>query len=283
MPEIAYVNGAFMPLDQATVPVEDRGFQFSDGVYEVVATYGGVLYALEPHLRRLERSLRELRIPLDVRAYGFGSVIAEGIRRSGFAEAMVYIQVTRGVAPRHHEFPTPAPRPTVVMTVKELRRLPGSMYAAGVRVISYPDLRWKRCDIKSVGLLANVLAKQAAIEADCFEALLVNDAGLVTEGSSTSAFCVREGGLWTAPLGPRILPSITREALLEAARAEGMAVREEHVSLEQMRSADEVFLAGTTTEAMGVVDIDGQPVGDGRPGPITRRLRAAFLARAAGR
>lgn len=278
MPEIAYVNGAFMPLDQARVPVEDRGFLFADGVYEVVATYGGKPFALEPHLKRLERSLRELRIGLDIRACGLEERLAEGIRRGGFAETLVYIQVTRGVAPRRHEFPKSEVEPTLVMTFKECYRLPAELFENGAKVISRPDLRWQRCDIKSIALLPNILAKQEAKEAGAFEALLVDGQGRVTEGSSTSAFRVADGVLWTAPEGPHILPSITRGILLDLARRVGIPVREEFSSLGEFLQADEVLLAGTTTEALGVVQIDQQQIGDGKPGPVTRRLRQVFLA-----
>jgi len=277
MPEIAFVNGCFMPLSAATVSIEDRGFQFADGVYEVVATYGGRPYALGPHLRRLERSLRELRIDFDIRKYGLEEIIASGIERSGFAEALLYIQITRGTAPRHHEFPKVPPAPTVVMTVKQLQRPPAELYARGVAVITRPDLRWKRCDIKTVALLPNVLAKQEAVEAGAFEALLVDAAGRVTEGASTSAFCVRAGELWTAPPGPHILPSITRARLLELAGDLGLKAHEEFSVLDDYLHADEVFLAGTTTEALGVVRIEGRTIGNGAPGPVTLALREAFL------
>jgi len=277
MPEIAYVNGEFMPLDQAVVPVEDRGFLFADGVYEVVATYGGKPFALEPHLRRLERSLRELRIDLDIRACGLEERIEEGIQRGGFAETLVYIQVTRGTAPRRHEFPKPGVEPTLVMTFKECYRLPAELFEHGARVITRPDLRWKRCDIKSIALLPNALAKQEAKEAGAFEALLFDGQGRVTEGSSTSVFRVADGMLWTAPEGPHILPSITRGILLDLARGTGIPVREDFSSLEEFLQADEVLLAGTTTEALGVVQIDDKQIGDGRPGPVTRRLREVFL------
>jgi len=276
MPELAFVNGEFMPLAKAVVPVEDRGFQFADGVYEVVGTYGGQPYKLQAHLSRLERCLQELYLPLDIRSYGLEEKIIEGIHRCGFAEALVYIQVTRGVAPRRHEFPRQALQPTVVMTFKELLRLPADLYERGVAVISTADLRWKRCDIKSIALLANILAKQEASEKGAFEALLINEDGHVTEGSSTSAFCVRSGQLWTSPEGPHILPSITRGVLLDLARQSHLPIREEFSSLEDFLGADEVFLGGTTTEAIAVVEIDGKPVGDGKPGPVARELRAAF-------
>jgi D-alanine transaminase len=278
VPEIAFVNGRFMALERAVVPVEDRGFQFADGVYEVVATYQGEPYALEPHLKRLERSLGELRLDFDVRAYGLERIVREGIRRSQFDEVLVYVQITRGVAPRHHEFPKEKVAPTVVLTFKSLRRPAAEQYEKGVRAISLPDRRWKRCDIKSIALLANVLAKQQAAEAGAHEALLVDERGRVTEGSSTSAFCVRAGELWTAPEGPHILPSITRGLLIGLARNMEIPVREEFCTLQEYKEADEVFLAGTTTEAIGVVQIDQTTIGQGRPGPITQRLRGAFLA-----
>ena len=277
MPEIAYVNGRFCPLAEAVVSVEDRGYQFADGVYEVVATYGGCPYALEPHLARLQGNLEALHLPLDVRDYGLRAKLMEGIERSGFGETLVYIQVTRGVAPRRHEFPAVSVTPTVVMTFKELHRLPQDLYDRGVEVISTADLRWKRCDIKSIALLPNILAKQAAAQVGAFEALLVDAEGRVTEGASTSAFCIQAGRLYTAPIGPHILPSITRGILLDLARKLGLPIDEEFCMLEQFKAADEVFLAGTTTEAMPVVQIDDAIIGDGAPRPITRQIRAAFL------
>ena len=277
MPEIAYVNGRFCPLAEAVVSVEDRGYQFADGVYEVVATYGGCPYALEPHLARLQGNLEALHLPLDICEYGLRAKLMEGIERSGFGETLVYIQVTRGVAPRRHDFPAVSVTPTVVMTFKELHRLPQDLYDRGVEVISTEDLRWKRCDIKSIALLPNILAKQAAAQAGAFEALLVDAEGRVTEGASTSAFCIQAGRLYTAPIGPHILPSITRGILLDLARKLGLPIDEEFCMLEQFKAADEVFLAGTTTEAMPVVQIDDAIIGDGAPRPITRQIRAAFL------
>ena len=277
MPEIAYVNGRFCPLAEAVVSVEDRGYQFADGVYEVVATYGGCPYALEPHLARLQGNLEALHLPLDICEYGLRAKLMEGIERSGFGETLVYIQVTRGVAPRRHEFPAVSVTPTVVMTFKELHRLPQDLYDRGVEVISTEDLRWKRCDIKSIALLPNILAKQAAAQVGAFEALLVDAEGWVTEGASTTAFCVQAGRLGTAPIGPHILPSITRGILLDLARKLGLPIDEEFCMLEQFKAADEVFLAGTTTEAMPVVQIDDAIIGDGAPRPITRQIRAAFL------
>lgn len=277
MPEIAYVNGRFCPLAEAVVSVEDRGYQFADGVYEVIGTYGGCPYALEPHLARLQSNLEVLHLPLDIRAYGLRDKLMEGIERGGFGETLIYIQVTRGVAPRRHAFPPVPVAPTVVMTFKELRCLPRDRYDRGVAVISTQDLRWKRCDIKSIALLPNILAKQAAVQVGAFEALLVDAEGRVTEGASTSSFCVQAGCLYTAPIGPHILPSITRGILLDLARQLDIPVEEKFCRLDQFKEADEVFIAGTTLEAMPVVQIDDAVIGEGVPGPITRQIRAAFL------
>jgi len=272
--EVAYVNGRFLPIDQATVSIDDRGFQFADGVYEVVSTYGGRPYAMAAHMERLQRSLQEIRIAFDVS--GLTAVVEEGIQRGGFNEALVYIQITRGVAPRHHEFPAKPPQPTVVMTVKQLRRPDPTLHETGVAVITTPDLRWKRCDIKSIALLPNILAKQLAHEAGAYEALLVDDQQQVTEGSSTSSFRVSGGVVFTSPPGPHILPSITRGVLIDLIKDLGIELREEFSTVEAYREAQEAFLAGTTTEAMPVVRIDDRQIGVGTPGPVTRSIRLAF-------
>lgn len=277
MPELAYVNGRFLPLAEAVVSVEDRGYQFADGVYEVVATYGGQPHALAAHFARLESSLAALYLPLDIRAYGLEAKLMDGLERSGFAETLVYIQITRGVAPRRHEFPANPVEPTVVMTFKERYQLPQGLYESGVAVIAVADQRWKRCDIKSISLLPNILAKQEAAQAGAFEAILVDAEGRVTEGSSTSVFCVRSGRVYTTPAGPHILPSITRGTLLDLAHRLEIPVVEEFSTLAEYKGADEVFLAGTTTEAMPVITIDGETIGDGHPGPISTRLRVAFM------
>ncbi len=273
--EVAYVNGAFLPIEAATISIEDRGFQFADGVYEVVSTYGGRPYAMAAHMERLQRSLQEIRIDFDVS--GLPDIVLQGIRRAHFDEALVYIQITRGAAPRHHEFPARPPEPTVVMTVKQLYRPNPELHETGVPVITSPDLRWKRCDIKSIALLPNILAKQLAHEAGAYEALLFDEGDRVTEGSSTSSFRVTGGVVFTSPPGPHILPSITRGVLIDLIRELGIELREEFSSVEQYKKADEVFLAGTTTEAMPVIGVDQTTIGDGVPGPITRLIREAFV------
>jgi len=277
MPEIAFLNGSFMPIADAVVSIEDRGFQLGDGVYEVIVTYDGRPYALAEHLARLRRSLNEIRIAYDIDAYGLQGIIEDGVRRSGYADALIYIQITRGVAPRRHQFPDDPIRPTVVITVTEYKRPPPEEHAKGVMLISTSDQRWHRCDIKSICLLPNALARQEAAEAGAYEALLVNSDGYVTEGAATSAFCVRAGELWTTPEGPHILPSISRAILLKLARQADIPVHEGFRTLEFFKGADEVFLAGTTTETLAVVQIDERIIGTGKPGPITGKIRAAFL------
>ena len=279
MPEIAYVNGKFTPLEEAVVSIDDRGYQFADGVYEVIGTDGGRPYAMEKHLQRLERSLRELYIDVDIGENGLDleRLVAEGMERSGFEETFIYIQITRGVAPRNHAFPDPPPEPTVVMTFKEAWRQSSERYEVGAKVITTEDLRWKRCDIKSISLLANILAKEEAHRAGASEALLIDDRGRITEGSSTSAFCVIDGEIRTAPAGPHILPSITRNILLDLIRELAIPMKEEFFTREELVAADEVFIAGTTLEAMPVVEVDGKRVGNGKPGPLTRKVREAFL------
>ena len=281
MPEIAFVNGEFLPLEDAVVPVEDRGFQLADAVYEVLATYGGRPFEMDRHLARLQRSLDGLHIRYDVAAQGLSQAIATGIERAGFPETLVYIQISRGVAARRHEFP-PGIVPTVVMTFKECLRPAKSLWKGGVRTVTSEDQRWRRCDIKSVSLLPNVLAKQKAAAAGAFEVLLVDDRGRVTEGASTSSFCIVGGVLKTAPPGPHILPGITREVILELARGLQIPFREEFSLLGEYLAAEEVFLCGTATEVMPVVEIDGEKIGCGRPGPLARLLRTAFMNRAEG-
>jgi len=279
MPEIACVNGQFMPLDEAVVPIEDRGYQFADGVYEVLVTYGGKPHAMESHLRRLERSLTELMFEVDIGNGGLAveRAVVEGIARAGYAETFVYLQITRGVAPRRHQLPDPLPAPTVVMTFKEFHRQPEEEYEAGIRAITTRDLRWRRCDVKSVSLLPNILAQEEAARVGASEALLVDEAGRLTEGATTSCFRVSGGELCTTPPGNHILPSVTRGILLELAEEIAVPVREAWSTPAEYLAADELFIAGTGLEVMPVVALDGHTIGEGRRGPVARRLREAFL------
>ncbi|MBI4001798.1 MAG: D-amino-acid transaminase [Nitrospira defluvii] len=276
MPDIAYVNGRFGPLADAVVSVEDRGFQFGDGVYEVIRTYRGQLFSVEAHLARLERSAQALQLPLGHTRAQWTSLIHEGLRLSRFPETKIYLQITRGQAPRDHPFPIDL-TPTTVLTFRELRPLETSVRSAGVQAITIDDIRWGRCDIKSVNLLANVLARQRAKEAGAFEAILVRE-GMVTEGSVSNVVVVRNGAIQTAPEGHRILSGVTRAVVLELAKKEGIPVSETFVSREEVLTAAEVFLTGTTVEVLSVVRVDGQVIGDGAPGAVSRLLSARWNA-----
>jgi len=279
VPNVAFINGAFVSLADAKVSIEDRGFQFGDGIYEVIRTYKGLPFELEAHLARLDRSATALDLRQPYSRVDWNHYIQEGIRRAAYLEAKIYVQVTRGVAPRDHAYADEV-TPTVVMTVREFHPLDRSVQAAGVEAITTEDIRWGRCDIKSVNLLANVLARQKVKQAQVFEAILVN-AGLVTEGAISNVMVVQRGAVMTAPQGSRILSGITRAVVLELALSEGLSIQERFVSQSDLYEADEVFLTGTTVEVLGVVRIDGKVVGDGRPGPITRRLAASFTSRVA--
>jgi D-alanine transaminase len=276
MPDIGFVNGRFRPLAETVVSVEDRGFQFGDGVYEVIRTYGGLPFQLQAHLERLERSARavELAPPFDLE--GWASHVAEGLRRAAYPESKVYIQLTRGAAPREHAFPASA-SPTAVLTVRELRPLDPALGQRGVAVITVEDLRWGRCDVKSLNLLPNVLARQQAQRAGVFEALFVGQ-GRVYEGATSNLFLVRDGTLVTPQEGSRILSGVTRAVVLELARKEGMPIEERSVPVAELAQADEVFLTGTTIEIIPVVSVSGKTVAAGKPGPLTIRLMSRFEA-----
>jgi D-alanine transaminase len=274
MPTIACVNGRFLPIAKAKVSVEDRGFQFGDGVYEVIRSYGGRLFHLDAHLERLAQSAAAIRLPMRYSRVQWRRLILRAYGLSRFPEAKVYLQLTRGVAPRDHRFPKGA-RPTVVITVRKLDPLPPAVRRNGVRVITTPDLRWARCDVKSLNLLANVLAREEARAAGVFEAILVRD-GHVTEGSVSNVFCVINGAVTTSPTDPSILPGITRAVTLDLIRREGIRLVERAVSVEELRGAEEVFLTGTTVEIVSVVAVDGAAIGNGAPGPVTQRLAQGF-------
>ncbi|MBX3413745.1 MAG: aminotransferase class IV [Pirellulales bacterium] len=276
MPEWASVNGRFSSIDEATVPINDRGLLFADSVYEVFVAYGGRLWLEEEHYRRLAASLNALGITADLRQ--IRAWVAETVRQSQLGQALVYLQVTRGVAPRGH-LPPQDLRPTVIVTARELRTLSAETHERGVPVITTPETRWARRDVKTTNLLANTLAKRAADAAGAFEALFVNPDHTLNEGSSTNFFLVKQGEVITPPKTHAILPGVSRDAVVELARSEGLKVAERPVSRDELLAADEVFLTGTTTEVLGVVSVDGQKIADGRVGPITQRLCAAFERR----
>lgn len=276
MPRYAYVNGRYLLHALARVHVEDRGYQFADGVYEVILIHDGRLIDEEPHLDRLGYSLKELRIPWPMARPALRLVLRELIVRNGVAHGTVYLQVTRGVASRDHKFPARA-TPSLVATTKRQKPTPAAL-AAGVAVITRPDIRWRRCDIKSVSLLPNILGKQAAAEAGAFEAWLVDDDGRITEGSSTNAWIVTPAGrLVTRNLSAAILSGITRLSLLQLVQSQGIAFEERPFSVAEAKEAAEAFLTSTTSLVLPVTRIDGQAIGDGKPGPLTMKLRDGYL------
>ena len=282
MSRIAYVNGRYVPHSQACVHIEDRGFQFADAVYEYFAVFGGRLADAEGHLERLWRSLGELRIDRPMSEAALVMVMRETIRRNRVRDGAVYLQVSRGAAKRDHPFPLRTPPATVVVTAKPVDYAAEQAKAAkGVKVLTRPDNRWGRCDIKTVGLLPNVLAKQAAREAGAYEAWLVDELGFVTEGTSTNAWIVdAEGTLRTRDTNANILRGVTRKNLLNIAADAGHPVSERPFTVEEAKQAREAFITAASTLVLPVVAIDGQSVGDGRPGPISERLRALYLANA---
>jgi D-alanine transaminase len=282
MSRTAYVDGQYVPHSQAAVHVEDRGFQFADGVYEVIAVRGGRLVDAAPHLARLARSLGELRIAPPLGQAALEVVLNETVRRNRVARGSVYLQVTRGVAPRDHGFPKAA-RPTLVVTARRARLPDPRLAEEGVAVITIPDIRWQRCDIKSIALLPNVLGKQQAREAGAFEAWQIDANGRVTEGTSSNAWIVTaDGAVVTHPADHAILNGVTRMALLTIIAREGCRLDERPFTVAEAKAAREAFLTSTTADVLPVVRIDGAPIGNGNPGLLTQRLRAAYLAHAAG-
>lgn len=283
MSRIAYVNGRYVPYREAAVHIDDRGYQFSDGVYEVVGVINGRIFDEEPHWDRLNRSLKEISIPWPMSRAAFRLVVREVLRRNRVKNGIVYVQVNRGIAPRDHPFPKNAV-PTLVITS---RRAAGALGAAaqakGVSVITFPDIRWQRCDIKTIGLLPNVLARQKAREAGAFEAWMVSPEGLITEGAATNAWMVtKKGELLTRNTDTSILWGITRGSVAAIARKSGVKLAERPFSVEEAKAAREAFITSTTSFVTPVVKIDGAKVGNGKPGPLTRKLQAwyrEYLAR----
>ncbi len=275
MSRVAYVNGQYVPHRQAAVHVEDRGYQFADGVYEVIAVSNGAFVDEEAHYDRLDRSLSELSIDRAMGRIALRTVLREVVRRNRVRDGIVYLQITRGVAPRDHAFPQLA-LPSLVVTARS-QAPKRAARESGIEVITVPDVRWKRRDIKSISLLPNVLAKQAAVEAGVYEAWMVDDDGSVTEGSATNAWIVTaDKELVTRKADETILDGITRRTVRDLAVAEGYRFVERPFTVEEAQAAKEVFLTSTTSWVMPVVAIDGNSVGNGAPGELTRALQALY-------
>ncbi|MET0183191.1 MAG: D-amino-acid transaminase [Caulobacterales bacterium] len=282
MSRIAYVNGSYRPLSEPLIDVEDRGYQFGDGIYEVWGVYRGALMDAEGHVARLQRSLRELRIAMPMTTAALMIILKEVQRRNRVSEGYLYLQITRGVAPRDHAFPSPQRRPIVVVTAKQVDPAFAEEKARnGVSIITTPEIRWARRDIKTINLLPNVLAKQAAREAGAVEAWFVTDEGLVTEGSSSNAWIVDENGvLRTAPLSNAILHGVTRAALTTLAEQHQIRIEERSFTKEDALTAREAFLTSASNVAIPIVRIDGREIGGGTPGPVAKLLRDAYYGAA---
>ncbi|HEX6858979.1 MAG TPA: D-amino-acid transaminase [Caulobacteraceae bacterium] len=279
MSRFAYVNGRFVRHGEAAVHIEDRGYQLADGVYEVWAVMGGKPVDSEGHYARLERSLDELKIARPMSRKALELVLREAVRRNRLKEGLLYLQVTRGVARRDHAFPASPVPPAVVITAKSLDRAANNAKAeAGVGVITVPENRWGRCDIKTIGLLPNVLARQAARERGAAEAWFVDDMGLVTEGAASNAWILdKDGRLRTRDTQANILRGVTRKTLMEVLAREGVTFEERPFSVEEAHQAKEAFITGAGALVTPVIAIDGRPVGDGHPGPLVSRLRRLYI------
>jgi D-alanine transaminase len=266
---IVYLNGSFVPLEEARISVLDRGFLFGDGVYEVIPVYGGRTLRLEEHLRRLENSLRGIRMAQPLRKTEWEAIFARLVQ--GTHDQAIYLQVTRGVAPRRdHAIPEDV-APTVFAMCSPITPSPVS----GIRAITLDDIRWQWCHIKAITLLPNVLLRQTAADQGCGEAILVRN-GYVTEGTASNVFAVIEGMIVTPPKGPELLPGITRDLVLELAQAEGLATGEREISLAELRRAEEIWVTSSTREILPVIELDGQEVGSGRPGPMGEQMIALY-------
>ena len=278
MSRVSYVNGRYLPHAEARVHVEDRGYQFADGVYEVCEVREGHLVDERRHIERLARSLKELRIDAPMTPAALGVVIRETMRRNRVRDGLVYLQVTRGVARRDHGFPPPGTKPSVVVTARSTeRRKVDRLAETGIKVVTVAENRWPRVDIKSVALLPNVLARQEALDRGAKEAWFVDADGFVTEGASANAWIVTQNGvIVTRSANSGILKGITRTVTLEVTKSPAKRVEERAFSVAEAIAAREAFQTSATLTVMPVVEIDGKKIGDGRPGPVARALRARF-------
>lgn len=269
-----YLNGAFLPPAQAQVSAFDRGFVFGDGVYEVIPVFGGRLFRLPQHLARLDNSLREIRLANPLPAAEWQRIFQHLVDIQGGGDLSIYLEITRGPAPRDHAFPAQV-TPTVFAYATPLKYPPKEQVEQGVPAVTAPDIRWLRCDIKAIALLPNVLLRSQALGAGAAEAILVRD-GFMTEGAASNIFVIRNGRALTPPKGPLILPGVTRDLVLELAQAHGVPCAEAAVTEAELRSADEVWMTSSTKEVLAITRLDGKPVGSGKPGPLHARLLALY-------
>lgn len=269
--EVGYVNGKFINIDERVIPIQERGHQFGDGIYEVVRVYNFIPFLLDEHLERLIRSAKAIKLKLPYTLIEMKDIINEGIRKSELGDAEVYFQVTRGIADRNHSFPNV--NPSFTMTVRPVREISNVHYKNGVKVATTEDIRWAHCYIKSLNLLPNILAKQEAVDNGCYEAVFVKQ-GNVIEGSSTNVFAVKNGVLYTTPITKGILPGITRQMIINLAKGNNIPVKEEFYTLEFLKNADEAFITSTIAEVLPVQQVDKSVIGT--PGSSTLKLQKLY-------
>lgn len=277
MQELVYLNGWTGPFEKACISINDRGYNFGDGVYEVIRVYNGEPFAMSDHLERLEQSAAAIEMDLPWDREQLDAITGDLLGKSGIKEAMVYMQVTRGTAHRNHLFP-PDIKPNLLITVRQVPDIDPAMYDEGVKIITQPEFRWQMCNVKSTSLLASVLAKHRAAKAGAAEAVFVMENGTVTECSASNIFIYKDQTLLTHPANNRILNGITRKYILETAAKLSLKAREESFTLDDLLGAEEVFFTGTIVEVVPVVKVDERTVGGGKPGPVARRIHAGFTS-----
>lgn len=277
MKELVYLNGWMGSFAEANISVNDRGYIFGDGIYEVIRAYNGKMFALRDHLERLRVSASAVEIELPGGEKNIGNICEELMSESGIKEAMVYIQLSRGTAPRNHTFDAGI-KPNLLVTVRHVPEIPATMYSEGIKVITHPDLRWQMCNVKSISLQANILAKDKALKRGAEEAVFVMEDGTVTEAASSNVFIIKQGILKTHPNGNKILPGITRRYVIQIAKSMDLEVREEPFSATELKAAEEVFCTNTIHEVAPVTKVDDIEIGDGNTGPWTERLLAGYQA-----
>jgi len=278
MPELAYLNGKILPISETYVPVEDRGYQFGDAVYEFIASYNGKMFCMKEHLDRLQHSMEGLSFPKLSKSF-IENAVFELFEKAAIARAGIYIQISRGVAPRDHAWPKEI-KVQMIMTIKEVKEMPLKLRENGIAIITVQDERWSNCDIKTVQILPNAMAKQKAKNQGAYDAIFVSKDGIVREGTSSNFFMIKDKKLITPPLTKNILPGITRKVVLDLADDLGIKVKERFFSKTELFSADEAFLTGTVTEILGIKTIDSIQIGNGKSGEITQKLYKALREKA---
>jgi D-alanine transaminase len=276
MPELAYVNGSFGPIEEAVVPINDRGFLFGDSVYEVIVAYGASPFRLDAHLSRLQRSMSLVDMTGDVGGLGIERIVRSGIERSGFAETVIYIQITRGVEPRSHLY-SDGLTPTVVATFRPKPEVAPQLRETGVSLVTREDLRWGMCEVKATCLLPNILAKNRAVRDGFYDTIFVSPDGHIRESTSANVFAIRAGEVITPAADESILHGVTRGYILECARRAGISVRHSPMTVPELTDCDEVFISSTIIDILPVTKLNNEPIGDGTVGPTTRRLYETFV------